>query len=460
MSSLKRRAIAVVLVAELMCAVAFSGSALLHERRTRVRAFDETLEGRSDSLLGAIQDAEDPEDNVAIDPEELTVSSQDVYAVYNFGGRLLGMSNDAAPILTARSTDGFRDVRSAGHHYRVYQRHALRIIDRAETRGLGLQRPVTIVYAAPVDHLWHEILEAAEFYLVVSLTLLTGTAGVMILLLRNVLRPVQDLATEAGKVSMNSLRFEAPPSALALGELRPLAQTLSSTIASLEQAFQKQHRFVSDSAHELKTAVAVVRSTIQVLMLRSRSASEYEEGLERLLMDNDRVEDLVSQMLKLARLEEANETVYVASDLAKSVQCAIDRLAPYAEEHTIQLLTTLTDGISVRLPEEQAETLVSNLIVNAVQHSQRGSAVEIKLIRDSGCAMLQVRDQGSGISSVAQPYVFDRFFREDASRSRHTGGAGLGLAICKAIVEKAGGSISLVSAEGEGTTVTATFRLV
>ena len=459
MNSLKSRTLSVVLLAEFLCAIAFSGAALLHERRTRLRAFDVMLQGRSDSLLGAVQDAEDPEDNVTIDPAELRVSPEEVYAVYNLGGRLLGMSSNAPAVLTTRQGDGFRDVHAEGRDYRVFQRRAMRVIDRAENRGVGLQRPVTIVYAAPIGHLWHEIVEAAAFYLLVSLSLLGVTAALMIVLLRRVLQPIQDLARQAANVSMSSLRFDAPRSALELSELQPLAQTLSTTVESLQQAFEKEHRFVSDAAHELKTAVAVVRSTIQVLMLKSRSRAEYVEGLEHLLADNRRVEELVSQMLRLARLEEAAPSEIVATNIAGSLHRAVENLMSFAEERRIELITSIAEDVPVRIPPDLVETLVSNLVVNAVQHSDPDSKVEINLVRRNHTAVLRVRDDGSGISAEAQPHVFERFYREDASRSRDTGGAGLGLAICKSIVDKAGGSISIESTKSEGTTVTAVFSL-
>lgn len=459
MKSLTGRAIAVVLLAELLCALAFSGSALWHERRIRLRSFDVMLQGRSDSLLGAIQDAEDPEDNVAIDPTELRVAPEDVYAVYTLDGRLLGASRGAPPELITRLSDGFRDRRLGRHRYRILERGAKRVIDRAETHGVGLQRPVTILYAAPMDHVWHEILEAAQFYLAVSLCSLAITAALMILLLRRVLQPIQALAEQAAAVSTRSLIFKAPASALALRELRPLANTLETTIEGLRLAFDKEHRFFSDATHELKTAVAVVRSTVQLLMLKPRSRAEYEEGLTRLLLDNGRVEGLVSQMLLLARLDEKSQTGPGVIDLAESVHRAVGSVSSLAEDHGIDLVLAVPGNVPVRLFPEQAEILVSNLVVNAVQHSVPGSIVEVSLVRHDQTATLRVRDQGAGIAPESQAHVFDRFYREDASRSRDTGGAGLGLAICKAIVDGAGGSISIESAKGVGTTVTGVLRL-
>ncbi len=250
--SLVRRAVAIVLMAELLCAVAFSCTALLHEVRTRLRAFDVTLQGRSDSLLGAIQDAEDPEDNVTIDPAELRLPKTDLYAVYNQGGRLLGSSENAPEALVRRGADGFTERSSDGHSYRVLQRDALRIIDRAEFGAAGLRRPVTIVYAAPTGYIWHEIFKAAGFYVAVSVTLLCLTAALLILLLRKLFQPIRDLAAEASAVTANSLQFEPPPTALRLEELRPLAEALSAAIARLRRSFEMEQRFISDAAHELK----------------------------------------------------------------------------------------------------------------------------------------------------------------------------------------------------------------
>ena len=125
-----------VVAAQMACAALLCGAALLHERHTRLRALDVRLQGRSDSLLGAVQDAEDTEDNVAIDPAELKLPSDDVYAVYNQGARLLGSSHGAPAELIQRRGDGLRDARVKGTHYRVLEREAMRIIDRPENDGV------------------------------------------------------------------------------------------------------------------------------------------------------------------------------------------------------------------------------------------------------------------------------------------------------------------------------------
>src|SRR6185312_8642500 len=126
--SIIRRTMLLVLATELLCALVFSGSALWHEWHTRMHAFDVTLNGRSDSILGAAQDAEDPGDNIRIDPADIKVSSSDVYAVYDGGGQLIGSSNNAPAALIGRSREGFSDRHLDGRDYRVYEHTALKVI--------------------------------------------------------------------------------------------------------------------------------------------------------------------------------------------------------------------------------------------------------------------------------------------------------------------------------------------
>ncbi|HEV2578924.1 MAG TPA: ATP-binding protein [Acidobacteriaceae bacterium] len=459
--SLTGRAIAVVLAAELICALAFSVISLWHEGRSRVHAFDVMLQGRSDSLLGAIQDAEDPGDNVAIDPTELRVPGDDIYAVYNAGGRLVGASANAPAVLLRRQGDGIRTVDVGRRHYRVLQREALRIIDRAETHGVGLRRPVTIIYASPTDHLWREVIEAAGFYIALSIVLICLTALILIVTLRKLISPIKELAKEAIDVQGPSKEFRPPQSALKVKELRPLAEALAQTIQKLQLALHMQHRFLSDAAHELKTAVAVERSTVQLLALRSRTPEEYSEGLVRILEDNERLEQLVGRMLTLARFEEQGASVSEGVDLGRSVQKTVDSLQRWIEARGIELSVERGKNVRVSLSDEAAEILVSNLLMNAVQHSASGTQVSLAVrLEGEKCAVLQIRDAGDGISAGSLPHVFDRFYREDRSRSRATGGSGLGLAICKSIVEGANGSIEIESAIGQGTTVTARFALL
>ncbi len=456
--SLIRQTIGIVLAAQLTCALVLCGAALLYERHTRLRALDIRLQGRSDSLLGAIQDAEDPDDNVVVDPAELDLPGDDIYAVYNSGGRLVGSSRDASPLIIQRHSDGFREMKLGRTNYRVIQREAMRVIDRAENGGVGLKRPVTIVYASSVGKLWHEIFEAVRFYLL-AIAFATGiTVVAMALLLKRALFPLSELVAAAKQLSPPAMVFVAPASVMQMRELRPLAEVLTDAVGRLREAFAKEQRFVGDAAHELKTAIAVVRSSVQLLMLKPRTIEEYAGGLRRVLEDNSRVETLVTQMLQLASMEEASCANAPATDLGQLTAVALEHLRPVAEERRIALNFTSSEHCKVRIMPERSLTLVSNLVMNAIQHSRSGQAVSISVCGNGpGNVALHVEDVGTGIDAGAIPHIFERFYREDRSRSRETGGTGLGLSICKSIVEAVGGSISVKSAPERGTRVTVTF---
>ena len=455
--SLIRQTIGIVVAAQILSAALLCGAAVLYQRHTRLRALDISLQGRSDSLLGAIQDAEDPEDNVSIDPAELKLPENDVYAVYNQGGRLLGSSYAAPPLLIGRHADEFRDVKTGRTTYRVFQREAMRVIDRAENGGVGLKRPVTILYASSERYLWHEVLEAVRFYLLAIVFATAGTVFLMSVLLRKALAPLSELALATAGLAPPELAFTAPASVVQVRELLPLAKVLTDTVGRLREAFAKEQRFVGDATHELKTAIAVVRSSLQLLMLKRRTVDEYAAGLERVLEDNGRVEALVAQMLQLASTEDTSAESASALDLSELTASALERLRPLAETRGVLLDFVRPAAIPVRILPERGFALVSNLVLNAVQHSSPGQTVVVSLTARQKSVMLQVIDTGSGISPEALPHLFERFYREDRSRSRDTGGTGLGLSICKSIVEAAGGSISLESAPGRGTRVSVAF---
>ena len=458
--SLTRRTVSAVLTIELCCALAFSGFAIWHEARSRLRALDVSIQGRSDSLLGAVQDSEDPKDDVKVDPTELRLPQEDLYAVYDQEGHLLGgMPSETSP-LVRRKGEGFRSelIAGAGAQYRILQRQALRIIDRDENGGVGLRRPVTIVYASPMAQTRREIIQAATFYGLLSFILISTTTILLLLTTRQLLTPLVQLAAAAAAVDLTALRFVPPPATERVRELQPLTTALSGALGRLRDAIQAQHRFIGDAAHELKTAVAVVRSSTQLLLMRPRSTMEYTDGLKLILKDNERVEALIGRMLTLARFEERG-AVGELCDFGSPVQTAADKLASLAESRGVAVRTVIQGGVQTELTPEATEVLASNLLLNAIQHSPEGAEVFLSIRKlDPKETLLEIRDAGQGIAAESLPHIFDRFYRADASRSRDTGGTGLGLSICKKIVDSAGGSIVVTSRPDRGTTVTVTFR--
>jgi signal transduction histidine kinase len=457
-TSLVRHMIMGVLVAELLCAVVLSGLAVTHEMHSRQRAFDIMLRGRADSVLGAIRDAEDPGDNAVLDPNELQVPKQDVYVVLDPSGRILGESPGLEPAahqaLTRPPKDDYFGFRRGDAQYRAIQLHGVRVVDRDDNGGI--RRPVLILYAAPTRFLWHEILEAVRFYVIGGIVLLAITAAALAWFLRRSLAPIEELAAIAAGVTPRSWDFVPPDRVLQTRELAPIAESIQQLLDGLRAAFERQRQLTGDAAHELKTSIAVLKSSLQLLSLAPRTAQEYEAGLEGLLLDTERTESLATRMLSLARLEEAPAESDETSDLGYAVVCVLDRLRPLAELRHIELASAV-DATPVGLAPDHAEVLCSNLVMNALQHTADGGHIAVRVGTRGEEVELRVIDDGEGIPEVALPHVFERFYRADTSRSRRSGGAGLGLSICKAIVERVNGRIEVRSTVGAGTEVTVTL---
>ena len=457
--SITHRLIATILLLELLAALSISGAALVYERHVRFRSFDVMLRGRADSLLGAVQDADDVQDNVMLDGTEVNLPGEDIYQVQDAGGRVLGHSaNWAGPstdLLTTK-TGKMQRVSVRGKHYRVLRIDGLRIVDPGE-KGGGIPRRVTIFYGAPVDHVWGEIWEAVGFYAVTSLFLLAISGLLIFWLLNRGLAPLRELAAEASRVSVDSWNFVPPSRARMIKELAPLTVALETVLAGLEHSFLQQRRFVSDAAHELKTAVAVLKSSLQLLTLKQRTAMEYERGIERSQLDCQRMEETVAKMLTLARVESNSVPAAVATDLTEVLRQVSQQFDSMAELKRLQILVLAEGPVMVDIEPEQLQLLCGNLVLNALQHSPPGSAIRAVVQQDGAQAQLAIEDDGEGIAAQDLPNVFDRFYRGDPSRSRNTGGTGLGLAICKAIASRWQGSIEIASDLGVGTRVMVRF---
>ena len=464
--SILRRSIAAVLLLEFLAALLLIAVAALHERHARFRSFDVMLQGRASALLGAVQDADDTADSVLLDTTGLDVPKGDIFQVAEQNGRVLGRSAhwpaaSAAPgdQLSSGFTHGFSRVRIEGRQYRLLTLRGIRIVDPGEAGGGKLHR-IVISYGSPTRQVEEEVLEAVRFYALTFALVMLITAAFLAWFLRRALSPLHQLASAAGRLSAQTWQFAAPVSAWQTRELAPLTAAIEASMQRLQQSFEQQRRFTGDAAHELKTDVAIIKSSLQLLTMRLRSTEEYQRGLRVSLRDCHRLEQAVAEMLTLARVENAGASGIAAdtrpSDLLWHAKKAVDYLAAMAELHGVHLQAAGGDASPVFVPvsAKDCDLLCTNLLQNAVQHSKPGGIVTLDLAASQNMWTMTVQDQGEGIDARVLPHIFEPFYRADDARDRKRGGTGLGLAICKAICEKAGGTISVASQPGHGTLAT------
>ncbi|HEU5339732.1 HAMP domain-containing sensor histidine kinase [Edaphobacter sp.] len=457
--SIERRIGAAVVCVQLAMAICVTVFGYLYERHAQFRSFDIALQGRADSLYGAVQDADDAGDNVLLDVKDLHIPRNDVFLVRDTDGKVLGSSANLKDIsaLSGNGPDGHFMISIDGHRYRGIRFHAVRTIDPATD---NVRHTLSILYAAPTGRVWEAIYGALRFFALTNLALLILTAWLVSLLVRRSIQPLGELAHEAGRISAPEWNFAPPASALRIKELRPLASAIEGVVHRLDISFTQQRQFLGDAAHELKTAVAVIKSSLQLLSMKSRTEAEYREGLLRSEADCTRMEELVGRMLALARIEAARpessaDAPPQTTALLDGIRAAAEQLRPIARRHEVSIETSGPSTLTAAIAPDLWQTLSTNVLLNAIQYSAPGSTVTIS-VRSTDDQILQciVQDHGQGIPAENLPHVFDRFYRGDPSRSRASGGAGLGLAICKAIAEQAGGSITIESRPGTGTTVT------
>jgi signal transduction histidine kinase len=458
--SIKRRILIGVLLAELVSTVVISLTSVFFERHVHFQAFDVMLHGRAESLLGAVTDADDTDDNVILDLRGISIPPADLFEMEDEKGRVLGRSHVWPSEITPAKVDaGTKNsiYRAAINHtdYRFVLLKAVRIVDPGEHGGIT--RRVTILYGSPTTHVWREIHEAVRFYSILSLVLLVVTAGLIAWFMHSALSPLHELASEAAGVSATQWSFNPPEAARSTRELAPLTKAIETTLAGLERSFAQQRRFTSDAAHELKTGVAIIKSSLQLLTMRDRAAEDYRNGLQVCLEDCSRLEATVLEMLTLARVdyELAHSTPPTDAEvnIPDCVDESIRQFSSLAQLKKISVVVTKTAATQVHLSEEDCALLCSNLLHNALQHSPSGSIISIRLEDENGFATMCFEDEGEGIPEEILPHIFEPFFRAASSRDRKSGGTGLGLAICKAICDRAGGSIVISSMVNEGTRV-------
>lgn len=466
--SITRRLVIGVFLLELISALTLVVAVSVDELHVQRRAMDANLAEAAESLKALVLSAGAAGNNDALNLRGVRLDRHAVYRIEADQGRVLATAGDVQTTFEhVAGSNGFHNVVLSGHHYRILVLHTTRVLDRDDAGSDEVQN-VTILYGAPTGRVWHEVLEGVRFFSIATLVLMGVTAILISFLVRTNLAPVHELAREADQIRSHNWQFAAPMSAKERVELRPLANALESALARVQRSFEQQRQFTHDAAHELKTDAAIIKSSLQLLSMRKRTAEEYDRGLAQTLVDFSRLESTIQNLLDLARLEESASHARLGEklpscDLQSAVQDAIQHCGPLAELKGVYVTLDSEQNLSVQLDSHDAILLCSNLLMNALQHTPEPGEVNIALIRSTPggipSAILTVRDHGDGIAERDIPHLFDAFYRGDPSRSRKSGGTGLGLSICKAICERIGGKIEISNHEGGGAQAMVTLPL-
>lgn len=270
-------------------------------------------------------------------------------------------------------------------------------------------------------------------------------------------RTVSDITVAASRMRPSHLDERLPIRGTG-DELDQLAQTINGLLDRIAEHLQRKRDFLANAAHELRTPLAAIRSSVEVTLTSDRTPETYRELLEDIIEEGSALETLVNQLLLISESDAADrerrDWDLVALD--DVVTKAVDMFRGVAETRDTLLTLQRSDDLTVLGNRAHLRQVVNNLLDNAIKYTPPGGAVVVRLeaTADGQSARLSVSDNGPGIEAHDLPVIFDRFFRTDRARSRdETHGAGLGLSICKSVVEAHHGAIYCESQVGRGTTM-------
>jgi len=305
-----------------------------------------------------------------------------------------------------------------------------------------------------------------------TVTRLMTAAGIVILFVAPIsgyllagraTRPLARIISTAARLRPSHME-ERLPIRGTLDELDQLSQTINHFLDLLGDYLERNREFVANAAHELRSPLAAVQSSVEVTLNSDRTVAEYQDLLGEIAEECGQLSVLVNQLLLLAetdvRLPMEKRPVQFDRLLEKSVEM----FRGAAEERGIHLLADIRGSITIEGDGDRLRQVVNNLIDNSLKFTPRGGEVLVTLRNDVAHHQLVMRisDTGMGISQAELPHVFERFYRGDKSRQREnmTHGNGLGLSICRSIVEAHEGTIEAESNPGRGATFTVRLNVV
>jgi signal transduction histidine kinase len=263
-------------------------------------------------------------------------------------------------------------------------------------------------------------------------------------------RPILNVSKRASLISRGKYRVQDDLRS-DITELQLLIDSINRLGLGLEEQEELRKRLMSDIAHELRNPLTIIKSHLEA----------FEDGIweptkERVKLTVDeigRLSRMISEIEKLTSIENAGKGLVVESvNLSKEIERVAMTFDPLYSAKSVELKREIEDGVMLAADGDKIRQAIENLLSNALRYTDSGGRATISLERSSGEVCIKVTDTGIGISDKDLPYVFERFYRTDKSRTRSSGGLGIGLAITKAAVEAHGGSVTAESREGEGST--------
>ena len=308
-----------------------------------------------------------------------------------------------------------------------------------------------VVLALPIDHVDDAMARLVTVELVAAavIAFALGLVGWWVIHLG--VRPVKQMTQVATAIAAGDLS-QRVPEADTQTEAGELGAALNTMLDERAKADARLRQFVADASHELRTPVATIRGYAELYRRGGlKDAPALDDAMRRTEQEAVRMGALVDDLLHLARLDQGRPLESEPVDLAAVARDAASDARAVDKDRDIRVVAD--ERVVVTGDEARLRQVVANVVSNALVHTPSTAAIEIRARADAESGVVEVSDEGPGMAPEVSARVFERFFRADAARSRHQGGSGLGLSIVDATVRAHGGSVSIDTAQGRGTTI-------
>ncbi len=302
----------------------------------------------------------------------------------------------------------------------------------------------------------YETIAAVQRFLMVStLVSMVLAAGLAIVISHHLTVPIKELTDAARKMAEGKL--EQKIEIKSRDEIGQLARQFNIMASKVNEMNQRLTRFVADVSHELRTPLASMLIGVQSLQNYEMEPQQQKEFIDDINMQTQRMIYLVEDLLELTRRQEVAD-IKEAVPLKLVLEEVLETTEPRVKRKELTLFQEVEEDLPyLEISAEGLKRVLFNLLDNAIKFTSPGGWLKVKTQTTAHQVSISVEDTGCGIPQDALPYIFERFYRVDQARAREMGGSGLGLSICKEIVELYGGSITVASQENKGSVFTITF---
>ncbi len=322
-----------------------------------------------------------------------------------------------------------------------------------------------VVFAIPLSDMQSTLSLLLQREAIISLFVVVATALLALLIIRIGLRPLERMGGVARDIAAGDLTRRVEP-ATPKTEIGRLGLALNGMLIQIEAAFEQRkaselrlRRFIADASHELRTPLTSIRGYSEMLRLGAGdSPSDSELARRRIEEESVRMSTLVDDMLLIARLDQGRPLEQKPVDLRAIATDAVADARAVAPQREITL--NAPGSVVVTGDDTRLRQVLGNLVRNAIVHTPPRTAIEIGVSTDDGVGRISVADHGPGLETEEMSRIFEPFYRADPSRSRDSGGAGLGLSIVSAVVSAHGGQVTVKETSGGGVTFEVELPLV